>query len=325
MKNNNGISKKVLSMATMALLCTSFTTQTAMADSIQHAKNIGVSPLYELVTPDSYESLSEFFTSNPNQFKNEIQKSLQGIAKIDHVVDAGFQFFEQPKYMVEERGKPTIKELENMYVGVTELENNMNSEQTLSTPLFSKAIAETLTTATTHAFKVGAKATGELSLPLVASGKVELSGEYNFSRTGTNSKTETVTYTVPAQNIKLPPKSKAKVTVELKRVEIQGESFLVTEYNGFYTPNVKLTNGDTRRYQIPLGDFIEILQENHEKEYEMFRNNDPFLGRTIGLAGTGKYRATYGTAAKITVDPINEKGRSVGNSYTFEVNPEITN
>ena len=59
-------------------------------------------------------------------------------------------------------GSSVITSSENVYVGIENLTNNTATEQVLTTQSFTKSLAHTVTSSTTHGFKFGTKATAKL-------------------------------------------------------------------------------------------------------------------------------------------------------------------
>ncbi|WP_412547174.1 ETX/MTX2 family pore-forming toxin [Peribacillus simplex] len=94
-------------------------------------------------------------------------------------------------------GTPNISNVSDLLVGKTTLTNYLDEEQTLSTNSFSKTITD-VTTSTTHGFKVGEKTTGKISMPIGELSQ-EVSLEYNFSQTGSETKQKVILIQLPTK------------------------------------------------------------------------------------------------------------------------------
>ncbi|EXY06091.1 ETX/MTX2 family pore-forming toxin [Bacillus cereus] len=213
---------------------------------------------------------------------------------------------------VEADGSPIVTNSDSIFVGTTTLSNNTDQEQTLSTNSFSKLVSNSVTSTTTHGFKLGEKATAKFSIPLVSEASVEVSAEYNFSHADGHTDTTSYTYTASPQNIKVPAHSAVEVIVKLNTVQAKGNVNLFTKLSGTEIFNV-----------IPFNKII-VAASKYQSLANVSANSD---GQTINLKGTGTYEAKYGTEFLVTVRPVDKKGnrfkRSTNQEYTYKVNPEI--
>lgn len=225
-------------------------------------------------------------------------------------------------FSVEADGSPTITNSTNIFVGKTTLTNNSDQEQTLSTNSFSKMISNSVSHSTTHGFKFGTKASAKFNIPFVGETGIELSAEYNFSDTSSQTNTESFTYTASPQNIKVPAHSSVEVLVNLNTVKANGNVKLLAKMSGtgmgqivYFDPDVSYS------YNMSLNE-IAKRASIYENLQNLTANPD---GKTINLLGDGKYEAEYGTEFSVTVKPIDKNGKSINEGYTYNVTPEITN
>ncbi|MDE5128416.1 ETX/MTX2 family pore-forming toxin, partial [Paenibacillus larvae] len=219
---------------------------------------------------------------------------------------------------VEQETPSITNELTPMFVGKTILTNNTDQEQTFSTNSFSKTITNSVTNSTTHGFKLGAKASAKFQIPLVGETGMELSTEYNFSDTSAKTNSESYTYTATPQNIKVPAHSSVEVIVNLNQVKSKGNVNLLTKAIGFVSARYDYSNYG-HYSDFSLGD-LAFRAPGKDFSTDMYNKNFAFL------KGRGKYEASYGTDFSVTVKPINKNGiskRSVNESYTYKVTPEI--
>lgn len=218
---------------------------------------------------------------------------------------------------VEADGSPIITNSKNIFVGKTTLTNNTDQEQTLSTNSFSKMISNSIAHSTTHGFKFGTKASAKFNIPLVGETGIELSAEYNFSDTSSQTNTESYTYTASPQNIKVPAHSSVEVIVTStdEWAGKDAENFIYAdEPNGKY--------GTSYWYDKPFYEIVKYASY-FEKLQNIAPNSD---GQTINLIGSGKYEAEYGTEFTVDVNPVDKDNvakRSSNEGYTYKVKPEI--
>ncbi len=237
----------------------------------------------------------------------------------------GYKDVEYHQFSVEADGSPIITNSTNIFVGKTTLTNNTDQEQTLSTNSFSKAIANSVTNSTTHGFKFGTKASAKFKVPFVGETTFELSAEYNFSDTSSQTNSETYTYIASPQNIKVPAHSSVEVTVNLDTVKAKGDVKLFAKMSGEDHGNFvydSLTGGNSTAYIYALT-FNQIVERasKYAQLQNISANPD---GKTVNIIGSGKYEANYGTEFTVTVRPVDKNGKSVNEGYTYKVQPEIT-
>lgn len=109
---------------------------------------------------------------------------------------------------------------------VSTLRNDGPQEQTLTSAEFAKQVTDTVTTTTTHGWKVGTatEVSAEFKVEFVAKlgGKISLSAEYNGSRAVANTKTTTQTITASRQ-VKVPAGQTAVVEGVLSQTQVTGQ------------------------------------------------------------------------------------------------------
>ncbi|HDR5267526.1 sulfurtransferase [Bacillus thuringiensis] len=231
----------------------------------------------------------------------------------------GYENAKYEQFSVEADGSPTITNSTNIFVGKSTLTNDTDQEQTLSTNSFSKMISNSIAHSTTHGFKFGTKASATYKIPFVGETSIELSAEYNFSDTSSQTNTESYTYTANPQNIKVPAHSSVDVIVNLDTVKAKGDVKLLAKISG---EDFGMFIYDMTPYPYNLT-FNQIAERasKYEKLQDISANPD---GKTVNLIGSGKYEAEYGTNFSVTVRPVDKNGKSVNEGYTYKVNPEIT-
>ncbi|MED3325091.1 ETX/MTX2 family pore-forming toxin [Bacillus thuringiensis] len=178
-------------------------------ESFQRGQTQSVFPDYEDV-----KGLQNYITD-----KNTLYTTLRAYTNqnVQKVTGVNFIYYKLPEYSIETDGIQQDTLSSPVYIGVSYVSHTGGTrEQTLYSSLFSKAVTESITTTTTHGAKAGAK----FKIPIVGETNIELNAEYNFSYAGMNTSTETITYTVPAQPVKLQPNQTAKITAILKMVQM---------------------------------------------------------------------------------------------------------
>jgi len=231
--------------------------------------------------------------------------------------------FKFNQFSVKAEGSPVITSSENVYVGRETLTNNTNMEQVLTTQSFSKTLSNTVTSSTTHGFLFGVKASAKFNIPFVGETGIELSTEYDFSNTSSNENSESYTYLVSPQNIRVPANSSVEVVVLLNTAKMNGDVKLLANASGtisarpFYT-HPQYPNHYVGLKNVSLNEIAGLVSPDHLNNISS--NSD---GETIDLIGSGKYEAKYGTTASVTVNPVNTNKKAAYEGYTYDVNPEI--
>lgn len=265
--------------------------------------------IYDLKT-----DVSQFYKNGIRAWSLFKNGSFMGIGGFNG--DTSFEFKDAK---VTQDGDPTIQNQEKLYVGTNNLKNDTDVEQTLTTTSFSKAYATTTSSTVTNGYQVGASAKAGFSIPLIGSTDITLSTSYNFSTSKTNTNSETITYTASPQNIKVPPHTTAKVTVNLDTLKIGGDVKLSgTGFGTMKKVNIgTLMNGSVvtyDNYDIPCSEFLKDWELG--KKIKMFTDNTPITNQgdgTFYLDGAGKYEAAYGSDFNVDVQFVdNVSNKTVG-------------
>lgn len=181
-------------------------------------------------------------------------------------------------------------------------------------------ISNSVTHATTHGFKFGSKASAKFNIPFVGETAIELSAEYNFSDTSSETNSKSFTYTATSQNIKVPAHSSVEVVVSLDTVKTKGGVKLLAKMSGEDTGSFhykSITGGIGKSY-VYNNTFNSLVA--YASRFEKLQNISANPGgKTVNIIGSGIYEAEY-----VTVTPIDKNGKSVDEGYTYKVKPEIT-
>ncbi|MED3324948.1 ETX/MTX2 family pore-forming toxin [Bacillus thuringiensis] len=261
--------------------------------------------------------------STLQSFTNENVKKVNGVQ---------FQYTMLPTYAVELDTKQVDKPSSSVYIGVSYLSHTGDTnEQTLYSSMFSKAVTETVTATTTHGAKVGAKATAKFKIPVVGETSVELNAEYNFAYADTKTDTEMITYTIPAQPVKVKPNQTAKVTATLKMMESTGKVKLRTMYGGEIESYYTDKNGKSQQYRVGMGNWVkQLLMQPENQALQGVLDYSQTNPHIMYQDGAGTYQAVYGTTVEIQVDifenPITKSKEKTGqgvlvDSYSYEIQP----
>ncbi|MDT2241382.1 ETX/MTX2 family pore-forming toxin [Paenibacillus larvae] len=156
---------------------------------------------------------------------------------------------------------------------------------------------------------------------LIAEAGIEINTKYNFSKTGSDTHSETVTYSIPQQKIKVPGNTTAVVSVHLKTVETTGKVDLATRYSGDMVFEGARIGVKWDMERIPLNTWTYYVKKNIPglNKYLALEDNT----KNILLKGEGSYKVKYGTIAEVNVEFVSHNGKLMDNGYTFEVVPEI--
>ncbi|PGC51565.1 hypothetical protein COM24_17715 [Bacillus toyonensis] len=284
-------------------------------------------PEYVIPEREDVKGFEDYLTET-----DTLLSTLQGLTNWNVKKITAYQFIYSkfPSYSVEV--VPNTKKDELLspeFVGTSELSHTGGTnKQTLYSSSFSKAITSTVTSTTTHGGKVGSKAGGKLKLPLVAEGSVELTAEYNFAQACSKTDTETITYTVPAQPVKLKPNEKAVVTATLKMMESTGDVKLRTAYSGEINTNYINYADQKMEHSELMGNWVKTLlaqRENHGLNGILdYSRTEPNVAYQDGK---GTYQAKYGSKMTIEVNILPKNTKTADGtpirSYSYEVTPEI--
>jgi len=334
MKQNKKIKKSIVTVASIisaGSLFASTSSYNVLAEPIQNLDTSKIEPIF--VDPTKFESLRgilaprtlhanklalDKYLKDNNMFEDNYNIIQHYISltklKNGHIIDA------EPIYSVNTVGDPKHEYKDPEIIGTTTLRNPNKEDMFMNSLSFSRALANTVTTTNTYGFKVGAEASGKIGLPLVAEGSIKLSAEFNFARQNTDTTTDTITYVVPSQSVKVPAGGTAKVTASLKMVKTTGKVKLSTLYEGKYVATTQSSSvpGSTT-YTVGLGDWAKYVKAsylNTEKGLIYVEENK------AKLEGAGTYEAHYGADVEITVELKDKNGKSIEN-YTTKITPQI--
>lgn len=312
--------RKILAMATMASIGTTFAV-TPLYSSVAQADEIQKKPVSEKFYSEtrsiaSWQDYIKEATIVYGQHLDSKRKYKESV-----ISSLGNPIFHYNS--VTPNGSPQIQDSSSMFIGKTTLTNNSDNEQTLSTNSFTKTISHSITTSTTHGFKIGEKTSGKLSMPIGELG-MEVSLEYNFSSTNSSTKSESYAYTATPQNIKVPAHSSVEVIVMLNKGKVRGNVNLLTRMSGspsanhVYAPTSGESIGTAYIHLANYGQTVRYAKQFANLPYLSVNNDD-----SINLIGAGTYEAEVGTEFSVTVNPINNNRVSTGEGYSFKVKPEI--
>ena len=212
-----------------------------------------------------------------------------------------------------------------MFIGKTTLINNSNKDQILSTSSSTKTISHSITTSTTHDFTTGFKSSGEISMPIGKIG-MEVSLEYNFSNTSSQTKSAEYAYTATPQNINVPANSSVEVVVMLNKVKAEGNVNLSSRISGKFDPFINHSYDQVPGKRPGIA-YVHTANYGETVRYAKKFAELPYLeldsDHYVNLMGKRTYEAEVGTEFSVTVNPINQKGISIDEGYSFKVKPEI--
>lgn len=226
-------------------------------------------------------------------------------------------------------GDPDIKDGDLWYVGNSNLDNTSDVDQTLSTTSFSLNKTLSLSAAVTTGLSISQTVSAKLGIDGFDGGYSQTT-TVNFSKTDTTTTTESVTYTAPSQNIKVPAHTTAKVTVNLKSAIATGNVDLHTElggtYNGTLTAYAPNYHHDATRQtpDVPLYDTVcaAVADPTDPKLPTPLKLNS--ANKALDFDGSGTYTAIYGTDFEVKVELTPISGSSapsatspVTYTYTF--------
>ncbi|MFJ8356677.1 ETX/MTX2 family pore-forming toxin [Bacillus paramycoides] len=332
MKKSNKKTKQILSLAMIGAIGTSFAlTSPTSASAAQ------VNPVQTMAQAQGSVSVSDwkdpfkkaFSVLQENNASFGIDSYSRSYYKDQILRDVALWNVYQSS--VEADGSPTITNSNSLFVGKTTLNNNSDQEQVLSTNEFSKAFENSVSSSVTNGFNLGVTASSTFGIPLIGETSVQLSTEYNFSKTDTNTKAETYTYTAPSQNIKVPAHSSVEVIVNLNTAKISGNVKLLSLVDGYATIDYNGGTGDASL----MGIASQALQ--YDKNLGLMVDNKAFNENKVYLVGSGNYSAEYGTEFTVSVRPVEkpstfaaksrsmvaENSKATNESYTYKVKPEV--
>ncbi|EJW18716.1 epsilon-toxin family protein [Paenibacillus alvei] len=148
---------------------------------------------------------------------------------------------------------------DTIYRGTSELTNYTSSTQKMKTDSFQKDYTKSQAISVTNGLQLGFKVAAK-GVVALAGADFETSVTYNLSTTKTETYTESDKYTVPSQEVTLPPGHKAVVTHDLRKMVYSGTHDLKGDLKitfddkelvqKFYYPNYKTITLDDARNTI---------------------------------------------------------------------------
>ncbi|MFD3269970.1 ETX/MTX2 family pore-forming toxin [Paenibacillus dendritiformis] len=199
---------------------------------------------------------------------------------------------------------------DTIYRGTSELTNYTSATQKMKTDSFQKDYTKSQAIAVTNGLQLGFKVAAKGVLAL-AGADFETSVTYNLSTTSTETSTESDKYTVPSQEVTLPPGHRAVVTHDLRKMVYSGTHDLKGDLKitfddkkmvqKFYYPNYKEITLDDARNTInaiskwngwPDMDLYQLMGQNNYLKNGTTLYIDTPVQFTFNGA-TPYYRATF--------------------------------
>lgn len=206
-----------------------------------------------------------------------------------------------------EDGSPIVENISYLFAGESKLENNTDTEQTLSTNEFSKTFTTTVSNSVTHGTEVDADITSSFNIPLIGGSELSLSASYNFSNTETKEKSKEVTYTANSQSIVVPPRTTYRVKVRLKTMELVGNVKLsAIGLGSIRKVEFATLSGPNLVKDVSAKDFLRVRSKNWNILQQLWPEvakapiSDKGNG-TFELNGKGTYTDEYGSEFEVTV------------------------
>ncbi|PEA86550.1 ETX/MTX2 family pore-forming toxin [Bacillus thuringiensis] len=336
-KNKKSL-KKILTIVSMTLLCTSFAgtlSQSVMADSIPNVEKKG--PVFS--TRDMpFESIASLkrILDDPDMYKLPMEK--WGAKRLwgENHKQSDFKLLNEapvalhlnatePEYTVVLKGEPKHTGKGTTLFQTTDLRNSTNEAHSLSTQSVSKKVINTIESTVTYAIETGAKASGGIDVP-GAKSNIEFYFNFKFSHAGADKKTEELTYTLPQQNILVPKHTIARVTSSLKMTQTTGKVDLNAKYNGTaqYPIDIKEMYSQKiyKNPKLKLGEWMRKIEEYNGNLNATFKYNDTDPYELI-YQGQGEFLAEYCSAMLLNIEYFNLDGTPKPGGYTIEITPEI--
>lgn len=192
-----------------------------------------------------------------------------------------------------------------MFIGESVLKNDTNETQTIKSDSFTKTITDSITLSVTNGIKTG--------VDISIGGKVfgmgvetSMSFEVSTSTTREQTSTEGVAYTVPSQDVVVPPKSIRYVYTSLQRSQLEGSIRLRADLSNTFIFIVTSNGVEKPLLTFNLYEFIQIYQAAHPLPSGISLNHND---KSIHFEGISEY--IYGTGTKFYVT-ITDKPSSQG-------------
>lgn len=116
----------------------------------------------------------------------------------------------------------TVKDVAPEYIGGNDFINDTDIEQSFATDSYSHATTKTTSTSVTKGFSIGGKNT-TLKVPIVLpENNIEINATLNAGITETTTDSDTVTFTVPPQPVKVPAHKKYRAEIVYNRQSLSG-------------------------------------------------------------------------------------------------------
>ncbi|WP_374016660.1 ETX/MTX2 family pore-forming toxin [Paenibacillus thiaminolyticus] len=207
----------------------------------------------------------------------------------------------------------TYSDLTPEYVGENEFDNTHNpTEGNFKTVSYSHAVTNSASTTVSEGFKVGGKST-IFKLPVLLTGGIDITAEFNSATSTTNTVTDTKTLTVPPQDIKVPAGKKYLVKVDMAKKSFSGDlDFSATGKNAKSTLKMLATYsgaGFPRPNQYPsvtyaTADMWKKLSNSQQSQVGGVKFDS---SKNLLLTGKAKVNGIFGSKLRVTVYDITNK------------------
>lgn len=241
--------------------------------------------------------------------------------KIDKITPA--KPIETRGYYMESVGGYHSKAGTPVWHSIDQLTNHTDYEQTLTSSAGSITYSNTTTTQLTTGFDIGAKVS-VTSKVFIEEISMEASLTLHVGVSTSTTETTSITRTIPSQNIRIPPRSYAKISAMMIMTQYIGKVEVSAGLTQFEEGWAKLSSPSRKvEYKINMAEHV-------------FRQTPPFpydtqippvlckelrAGRNVPVEiyTEGEYVIEHGTQLQVRVDIYPIGGQNIMNSYSYEI------
>lgn len=206
----------------------------------------------------------------------------------------------------------TYSDLHPEYVGENEFDNTHSDiDQTFTTAAYSHQVTNSASTNVSEGFKVGGKST-IFKLPILLTGGIDITAEFNSATSTTNTVTDTKTLTASPQNIKVPAGKKYLVTVDMAKKSFSGDvDFTATGKNvkskldmlaTYYGPGFPRPN-KYPSLTFATADMWKKLSNSQQSQVGGVKFDS---GKNLVLNGKAKVNGIFGSKLRVSVYDITD-------------------
>ena len=230
-------------------------------------------------------------------------------------------------------GTPVVNSYQTIYAGRSILTNDTSVEQKLKTDSFIHQESFTTCSKVIEGFSLGVSASAKFGFNVQIANietSISVNTNYNFSSEKAESSTITKTITIPSQEIIIPANTSVEVVAYFNKGTAVGNVNLNAVLKGMDKYKFKYTDpstGNVKIYDagIELAHLLAFNKYNGA-DYgfdNLIISSTDTSGNRLYAKGIGEYSCDAANQFKVSITPVNGKGRKTGETRIIDVDPII--